>query len=479
MSYTVVHDVTKALQRLIHSQITVASGTAVVTLLPPGEELPDALGVNLYLYRVIENPATRNVPWRGDRNGGAARDAPALGLQLYYLLTPLGAKPEETSLDGDAAHTMLGLAMLALHEHPVLNDTHIAGFDADIELPPNVLNSFEKLKVYLVPTDLDELSKIWSTINKPYRLSAVYEVSLVELTPTTPPPAGGGIVLFTGVDVRTLDAPHLSELVPPTGPLARIAGGAITPATLEVRGSDFAFPGVTPLVRVGGHRAAAEPNPAEPDTSLTVTLPTEIDAGPEADVVVGLAGRVGAPLGYRVTPWLSESRPVRTALDPAVAADAGLVMKGSGLTNPAGVRFDGPGGTVTGTSFAPGGTDTTVSVAIPPNLRAGSHQVRVVLAGGGSPVTNPRELVVLPLIQTVTPAVEATALASVHELTIDGARLAGTDVRLVIDDVIHVVGANGNASQVVHRLGRQLAAGPHAVSVVVDGVRSRPVELAL
>jgi hypothetical protein len=118
-------------------------------------------------------------------------------------------------------------------------------------------------------------------------------------------------------------------------------------------------------------------------------------------------------------------------------------------------------------------------VAIPPNLRAGSHQVRVVLAGGGSPVTNPRELVVLPLIQTVTPAVEATALASVHELTIDGARLAGTDVRLVIDDVIHVVGANGNASQVVHRLGRQLAAGPHAVSVVVDGVRSRPVELAL
>jgi hypothetical protein len=154
-------------------------------------------------------------------------------------------------------------------------------------------------------------------------------------------------------------------------------------------------------------------------------------------------------------------------------------MRGSGLTTPAGVRFDGPGGPVTGTTFGAGGDDTTLSVTIPPNLRAGSHEVRVVLAGAGLRVTNPRELVVLPLIETVAPAVVPTAVASVHELTIDGARLVGTDVRLVVDDVVHVVGANATATQLVHRLGRRLAAGPHAASVVVDGVRSRPVEFAL
>ena len=473
MSYTSVHDVTKALQRLIHSQIKIASANAVVTLLPPGEELPDALGVNLYLYRVLENPATRNEPWRGDRNGSPPTDSPALGLQLYYLLTPLGSKPEDTSLDGDTAHTMLGLAMLALHEHPVLNDTHVVDFDADIELPASIRNSFEKVKVYLVPTDLDELSKIWSTINKPYRLSAVYEVSLVELTPTAPPPGGGGIVTFTGVEVRTLDPPHLTELIPAGGPLGRIVAGALVPSQIEIRGSGFQFPGVAPSVRVGGRPAAVRPAPAPTDTSLTVTLPTETDGGPVTDVTVTRAGRTGAALPFAVRPWLTEIGPVRTSLETG-APNRRLVLRGSGLATAASVRYDGPGGPVTITTFNPGGSDTERSTTIPASLLNGNHQVRLVLADDSA--SNPRVLVVVPRIDGVSATVTA-ALPPVHELTIDGARLAGADVRLVIDDVIHAVGQNATATQLVHTLGRQLEAGLHDVSIVVDGVRSRSFEL--
>jgi hypothetical protein len=480
VSYESVHDVTKALQRLIHSQVKVASANAVVTLLPPGEELPDALGVNLYLYRVLENPATRNMPWRGDRGGGQPTQSPALGLQLYYLLTPLGSKPEDTSLDGDSAHTMLGLAMLALHENPVLNDAHLPDFDADVELPASVLNSYEKLKVYLVPTDLDELSKIWSTINKPYRLSAVYEVSLVELTPTMPPPAGGGIVLFTGVDVRTLDPPHLTELVPSSGPLVEIVNGAVAARRVEIHGTGFAFPGVTPIVRVGGRLATIQAAPAATDTMLVVALATDVDAGPDANVAVARAGRTGAPLTYTIRPWLSESRPVRTALDPGLPADLRLTIRGVGLANPAEVRFDGPGGPTASSAFEAGATDSAFAVAIPTTLAAGTHQVRVVLSDAGASASNPRELVVLPRIQGVAAAVVAGAVApSVHELTITGERLAGSDVRMAIDDVAYLVGSNGNAGQLVKTLGRQLDAGPHDVSVVVDGVRSRAVELLI
>ena len=194
---------------LLHSQLMRVSSSAIVSLLPPGDTLPQVSGVNLYLYRVTESPFTRNRPWPGDRTTPAS-DRPALGLQLHYLLTPLGAPPTDANFsEGDNSHTMLGLAMLTLHEHPVLNDVHLpalpaagglnatAGFDADAVLPNYLLNSFDKIKIMLSPASMEELSKIWATINQPYRLSVAYEISLIEIRPTQPRPIQGGIVLHT------------------------------------------------------------------------------------------------------------------------------------------------------------------------------------------------------------------------------------------------------------------------------------------
>src|SRR5438067_5675917 len=180
MSYAAIYEVTRSLRMLLHSQLTLRMSTAVVTLLPPGETLPESVGVNLYLYRVLESPFTRNQPWRGDRVTPPT-DQPALGIVLYYLLTPLGTRPDESSASlGDDAHTMLGAAMLTLHENPILNEVHVPGFDADVVMPDFLLNSYEQIKIDLLPTSLDEVSKIWATINKPYRLSVAYEVSLLE-----------------------------------------------------------------------------------------------------------------------------------------------------------------------------------------------------------------------------------------------------------------------------------------------------------
>src|SRR5947209_1418449 len=122
MSYDAVFEVTRALRGLLYSQLAARTqnANARVTLLPPGDALPEESGVNLYLYRVMESPFSRNEPWPGDRVTPPS-DQPALGLQLFYLLTPLGAKPENAQPEaGDVAHTMLGIAMLTLHEHPIL-----------------------------------------------------------------------------------------------------------------------------------------------------------------------------------------------------------------------------------------------------------------------------------------------------------------------------------------------------------------------
>ena len=306
-------------------QIIFEFNSPVVTILPPGNALPNTAGVNLYLYRVLESPFTKNQDWRGDRVTPPAT-RPALGLQLFYLITPLSATPEDNNADaGDDAHLILGLVMLALEENPILNKVHlpaitvngraVPAFDADTALPDFIRNSYEQVKVTLLPTSVDELSKIWATINQPYRLSIAYEVSLVELTPTPPPPAGGGIVLSTGVNVITLDPPRLSLLVPTTGALAQVVGGVLQANVLQIRGFGLSFPGQTPIVRVGGKIVEIKPVPAPTDQTLSVTLPTDVDAGPQVDLRVTLNGRTSTPLTFTVNPWLASTKPIRTALD--------------------------------------------------------------------------------------------------------------------------------------------------------------------
>jgi hypothetical protein len=468
MSTAAIFDVTQALRRFLRGQLQRLSNSAVVTLLPPGDELPDALGVNLYLYRVFESPFTRNRDWPGDR-ATPATGRPALGLQLFYLLTPLGVKPANEGDAGDDAHATLGLAMTALYEHPVLNAVHVAGFDADVELSAALRNSFEEVKIRLIPIDVDELSKIWASLNKPYRLSVAYEVSLVQLLQVTPPPAGGGIVQRTGVAVLPIGPPILSELAPAAGALARLAGGLVTPNQLAIRGAGLSFPGQAPSVRVGGQPAAVLAAPTPTDQALTVALPLDLAAGPQADVDVTLNGRASAPLSFLVRPWLATLTPVRSELGPA----ATLTLEGSGLSPAQAVRFDGPGGSVSVTSFAPGGGPTQVAVAIPAGLVNGSFTVRLLLADNS--LSNGRLLVIIPRLA----AVSAAVVGSVHRLTLSGARLDGADVRLVLDGAIYEAGANANGAQLVYALGRLLDAGPHQVAVSVDGHRSHTLELLI
>lgn len=476
-----IRAVTQGLQKLLLSQLTLVSGSPQVSLLPPGEPLPSGLGVNLYLYRVMESPFTKNQPWPGDRKTPAS-DTPALGLELSYLLTPFAPATDPATTDGDDAHTMLGAAMLAFHQFPVLNDVHIPGFDADRVLPADVLNSFERIKIRLAVTSLEELSKIWSTINQPYRLSVAYEVSLIELAATSPSPVNGGIVMRTGLNVVAWQAPRLESLSPATGALAHVdVGGALVANLLTIQGSGFTMPGRTPNVKVGGQAVTISSAPAPSDTSLTVTLPTNLDAGPNEDVQIALSGTAGTPLSFTVSPWLSMITPIRTALDPQGGPPSPtLVLTGVAFTtSPQAVRFDGPGttaSTTNATAFVGPVTDTQATITVPSTLKNGLYQVRIVLAGPGNNVSNARTLEVIPLVNTpIAVAVITVSAKQVHQLTINGARLDGADVSLIIDGVVYDAGKNNNATQLVFALGRLLDKGQHTVAVVVDGSRSHDI----
>jgi hypothetical protein len=488
MNYDAVNQVTRALRMLLHRQLAQVSTSAVVTLLPPGDQLPASAGVNLYLYRVMESPFTRNQPWRGDRDTPPSMQ-PALGLQLYYLLTPLGAQPDpNTPTLGDDAHTMLGIAMQTFFENSILNEVHFPDFDADAVLPPPLRDSYEQIKIILLPSSLDELSKIWSTINQPYRLSVAYEVSLVELTPSVPPAAGGGAVASIGLDVVALGAPDVTQLVPPTGALSSIVAGGLQGNRLQILGSGLAssFSGQPPVVQVGGQTVTVVvPSPPDPSgQSLLVTLPPDTDAGPEVNIQVSIGNQTSIPQIFLVTPWLAQIKPVRTALDPALGnSDLTLSLIGKGFgTSPQAVRFEVAGGSVVAAPPS-SSSDALMTVHIPSTLPNGVYRVRLVRGDGGA--SNSRMIEVVPLInQPIAAIINSPPGTPICQLTINGARLNGQNISLRIDDTTYQVAPDPNdatqgksPSQIVARLGRALDPGTHTIAVNVDGHQSRTVLL--
>ena len=486
MSYAAINDVTRGIRMLLHSQLVRVSSSAVVSLLPPGDALPQVSGVNLYLYRVTESPFTKNQPWPGDRMTRPS-DRPALGLQLHYLLTPLGTQPTDASFsEGDDAHTMLGLAMLTLQEHPVLNDVHLpalpasgglnetTGFDSDALLPDYLLNSYEKIKIMLAPAGIEELSKIWATINQPYRLSVAYEISLVEITPTTPPPVQGGIVLRTGLDLIPLQTPQLDSLSPAVGGLVRIDDtGALRANSIVISGSRLSFPGQGTIVTVGGQPVSTQPGSPPAVFSLRVTLPPDLDAGPQADVRVIQNGRPSTALSFTVTPWLSSVAPVRAVL----TANQKLTLEGIGLTStPQGVRFDGAGAPAAFTALDPGSIDTQGTITIPPSLRNGIYGVRVVLGDLAHSASNSRNFEVVPRIDSAI-LTSGSPPGSPAILTVNGARLDGSDIRVLVDGIVFQAPPNGNSTQLIYTLNRPLRPGIHTLAVSIDGHMSHTVDL--
>jgi hypothetical protein len=292
----------------------------------------------------------------------------------------------------------------------------------------------------------------------------------------------GSIVQSTGLSVFSWQAPRLEALSPTAGALAHVAGNAVVANTLTISGSGLSSPGQTPTALVGGQIASINTAPAPTDSSIAVTLPVNLDAGPNEDIEVAISGKSGAALTFTVSPWLSSLTPIRTALDTSAGPPAPtLLLNGIGFTTTAqGVRFDGHSGTMNVTAFVGVITDTKATITIPSNLQNGIYQVRIVLGGPDTNVSNARTLEVIPLLKSpIGLAVTTIAGNQVHQLTFNGARLNGTDIRVVIDGISYQANANTNATQLIFTLGRLLDSGPHSIAVVVDGSRSHDVALGV
>jgi hypothetical protein len=162
--------VTETLRRILDTGInSVISGTTV-TAKPPDKARNGITTnqVNLFLYQTEVNAAWRNmdIP-RQVRPGETGR--PPLALNLYYLITAYGESDEDSR-----AHRLLGLGMGLLHDHTLLGAGEIESALADADLHEQV----ERVRITFQPLNIEEMSKLWTTFQTQYRISAAYQVAL-------------------------------------------------------------------------------------------------------------------------------------------------------------------------------------------------------------------------------------------------------------------------------------------------------------
>jgi len=210
---TAVGLVSNSLRNLLVGEMSLGL-TVVVTVLAPDESSTDRR-VNLFLYRIEENPYLRNQDATVRPGTPGQLTPPPLSLSLYYLMTAYAPNDAETG--NSTAQQLLGEAMRVFYDHGVVPASYL---DAGLQ------DAREQLQIVSKSLDPEELSRIWTTFGHPYRLSVLYQVSTVQLDakPAQPVPLPQRVhqVGVPGIH-QPAGRPAVLDLTPRSVP----AGGAV------------------------------------------------------------------------------------------------------------------------------------------------------------------------------------------------------------------------------------------------------------
>lgn len=459
MSYLAIGAVTKAIAELLTKKLNKPplmgeTATFRVTVLPPDDErVSEDTGINLFLYKVGESTFLKNMDWRGDHPNPVKGNRPPLALTLSYLVTSYAKKVANSAQDDVTAHQLLGNAMSILHENSVLDDIHDSDFDADIDtqFAPELRNSFEKIKISLLPISMEEFSKIWTGLSKAYRLSVAYDVSLVQIGPTAPVPLPAPAVQTPKVQLAVFQSPVIISIEPVSGPAA---------TTVTIRGTGLTRPGASTLVTVGGDEFSAADFALLTAEEIQLTVPEAPPRGPRLPIVISIGGQESTPAFYEVRPWIDSIQPMRGVTGIPVTIPFEIPL---GATVSA--EIDGQA-VVAALDVA----NKSVSVVIPTDITTnGPKAVVLIVNDGNLHRSNARFFEVLPLIQSAAIVTQATPARTT--ITLNGERLKGADVSVVVGGITLRKGKNDTTDQLVVQVDRILATDL-PVYAIVDGRRS-------
>lgn len=161
--------VSRSLRNLLLDGLSHLTPAVNVSILAPDESGTEPR-VNLFLYKVKDSATHKNADWQVSRTDASRIVPPPLSLSLFYLMTPYAVSDQNTG--NSNTHEIFGEAMRVFYENPVIPDDF---------LESGLASASERFEIMLLAPDLDELGTIWNTFSEPYRLSVLYEVSVVQL----------------------------------------------------------------------------------------------------------------------------------------------------------------------------------------------------------------------------------------------------------------------------------------------------------
>lgn len=266
--------VTTTLQDLIFQGIRDELGSGDITALPldKARENRDRNQINLFLYHTMPNPAwgNRSKPRRA-RHGETEK--PPLALDLYYLITAYGENDSDTR-----SHRLLGQVMSILHDHREFSPEEIEAATAQDLSDSDLHRQMERISVTPQALTFEEISKIWSSFQAQYRISAAYQVSVVLIDSTLPVVAALPVLARgqddEGVAVFPVMAPSLQSVqIPNRKPSAELGD------LLTLRGSNLERPNLAIRCCHSRRSEAIElqPLPERTETEMQVLLPDPAD----------------------------------------------------------------------------------------------------------------------------------------------------------------------------------------------------------
>jgi hypothetical protein len=303
-NFLAIGGVSATLQALLADRMELPAGmlrsnlqVSVSTPQPEDDtEAVEPTRVNLFLYRATENAALKNqmIPGQGHPS---EYGHPPLSLVLHYMLTAYGATDDNGLVNETRAHFLLGSAMRVLHDYPVITGSLMTLHSAPVQvqiLHSSLRGEFEQVKTCLDPISLEDLAKVWTALTRPYRLSAAYTVSVVQIesrrTRTLAAP-----VLTRRIHLSTSKRPQVSSVyrlpVLPGEPLGDIRAHVLQQLVIE--GENLR--GAQTWVKLGG----LEPIGVTPafDGEIRIAIPDDtypVDADHPATRPIPLADRLQA-----------------------------------------------------------------------------------------------------------------------------------------------------------------------------------------
>jgi hypothetical protein len=166
----VIAAVSETLQDVLSNAVSSLGSTAELSNLQGNIPTNPAI-LTLFLFEVAEDPSARNKPRTRTLSGlNAEIRKPPMALVLRYLVTAWGG-------DRLTEHKLLGRAMQALYDGALISAPDLQAL--------SLKDSAEVLKVTLLPLTLEERTRVWYSVQRPYRLSLYYEVRVVNLDSST------------------------------------------------------------------------------------------------------------------------------------------------------------------------------------------------------------------------------------------------------------------------------------------------------